>query len=191
MQCPRPWEEPLRMSDDPIDALALWLHWTAHSTGQAGKLGELIRAAAREAHELHAGLAGVEDDDPADVPALMDRFLARWDECERLTGTEPNAPPGERPTDPWGFGRGTQAARINDLLAGDEFRTITEVYHEVAREFPTVTRARVNTHIQVLRQRHRASLQEQRNGRRVAFRLDPSATAAPALQVLSGHGRTH
>jgi len=167
------------MSDDPIESLALWLHWTAHSNGHADRLGELVRAATREAHEIHNGSAGVEDDDPADVPSLMARFLAKWEECERLSGTGPNTVVGDRTPDPWGFSRGTQAARINEMLAAGEFRSITDVYQELVREFPTVTRARVNTHIQVLRQRHRARLQEQRHGRRVAFRLEP---AAPALQ---------
>jgi hypothetical protein len=166
------------MTDDPIESLALWLHWTAHSNGHADRLGELVRAATCEANGILGGLAGVEDDDPADVPTLMARFLAKWEECERLTGTEPNATVVDRTPDPWGFSRGTQASRINELLAAGEFRTITDVYHELVREFPTATRARVNTHIQVLRQRHRMSLQEQRNGRRVAFRLEP----APALQ---------
>jgi|SRR5947209_5770988 hypothetical protein len=158
------------MTDDPIEALALWLHWTAHSTGQAVRLGELIRTATREAHEIHADLAGAEDDDGVAIPALMDRFLARWEECERLTDATPL--PGERETDRWGFGRGTQAARINELLSTGNFRTISDVSAELVREFPTATRARVNTHIQVLRQRHRACLLEQRHGRRVAFRLD-------------------
>lgn len=81
--------------------------------------------------------------------------------------------PTEAGQDPWGYGLGTQAAGINRLLAGGEFRTISDVYAELARDFPRTTRARVNTHIAVLRRRHRACLLEKRDGRWVAFRLLP------------------
>lgn len=85
------------------------------------------------------------------------------------------SPAPGRPTvghpDPWGYGQGTQAAGINRLLAGGGFRSITDVYAELVRAFPRTTRARVNTHIAVLRRHHRACLLEKRDGRWVAFRL--------------------
>ncbi|HEX3152967.1 MAG TPA: hypothetical protein VHR66_33150 [Gemmataceae bacterium] len=157
------------MHDDPIESLALWLHWMAHSSGRAPALAGLIQDAAREARDIHGTAAG-DDDEPTEMAALVDRFAAKWEECERLSAGD--VEPGEpRDLDPWGFTRGTQAARINELLNGEEFRAVNEVFVELVKEFPTATRARVNTHVQVLRQRSRASLLEHRHGRRVAFRL--------------------
>lgn len=165
------------MHADEIESLALWLHWTAHSAGHAALLGDLIRAAAREAREIYVQPGGADEDEAGDMPALVDRFAARWEDCERLTRQADSPAPGQPAApDPWGFGRGTQAARINELLAADQFRTINELFAELVRDFPGTTRARVNTHVQVLRQRHRPLLLERRHGRRVSFRLVTEVT---------------
>jgi hypothetical protein len=176
------------MHEKDVELLALWLHGTAHAAGQAGTVRDLIRTASVQAIEMY-GLPGEgEEDDREDMPTLMGRFAAKWDECERhtrehLEGVTTEAPGGvsetgsaqTRPTgetDRWGYGVGTQAARINELLAGNGFRTTDEVFEVLVREFPTTTRGRVSSHIQSLRHYHPSRLQEQRDGRRVAFRLD-------------------
>jgi hypothetical protein len=74
-------------------------------------------------------------------------------------------------TDKWGNGLGTQAARINELLSVGTFRSVNEVCNVLVREFPTTTAGRVRQHCQWLRENHPGRLQEQRDGRLVAFRL--------------------
>jgi hypothetical protein len=176
------------MHEKDVEYVALWLHGTAHAAGKADMVRDLIRTASIQAIEMYGLPAEGEEDDPEDMPTLMGRFAAKWDECERdirehLEGatTEPKEPAAgpspavKRPkgeTDRWGYSLGTQAARINELLSGKEFRNTDEVFDVLVREFPTTTRARVSSHIQNLRDNHRSRLQEQRDGRRVAFRLE-------------------
>jgi hypothetical protein len=160
------------MRDNEIESFALWLHWTAYSSGRTKLLGDLIRTASQEAREIYASPPGTDDDDREEMPALVERFAAKWEECERLVRQDSEIlSDGIRDLDKWGYSVGTQAARINQLLSGKDFLAITEVFSELVGDFPNTTRARVNTHIQVLRQRHRAQLLEQRSGRRVLFRL--------------------
>ena len=85
-----------------------------------------------------------------------------------------------RKTDGWGCGVETQAARINELLSGTDFRTTTEVYDALIRDFPATTRARVSAHIQWLRKHHRPRLLEQRDGHAVSFRLASEPAGLPA-----------
>jgi hypothetical protein len=179
-----------------VESLALWLHWLASSTGNAELLSQLIRSGVREVAELYGPPNNTDDD----MPTLVERFAREWEECENLVRRDgdgesshatadapvielPNAPPilARTATDEWGFALGSQAAEINALLTGTEYRSINEVFEQVATRFPTITRARVNSHIQVLRHRFRPFLHEQRQGRNVSFRLalqTPLANAA-------------
>jgi hypothetical protein len=176
------------MHEKDVELLALWLYGTAHAAGQADMVRDLIRTASVQAIEMY-GLPGEgEEDDPEDMPTLMGRFAAKWDDCERHTRahlegitteadergaeTTPAKKGSQGATDRWGYTVGTQAARINELLSGNEFRTTDEVFDVLVREYPTTTRGRVSSHIQSLRHYHPSRLHEQRDGRRVAFRLD-------------------
>lgn len=73
--------------------------------------------------------------------------------------------------DRWGYGIGTQAARLNRMLAGSKYLSVDEMYDALVKEFSTTTRSRVSSHMTSLRRKQRGYLQEQREGRIVLFRL--------------------
>jgi len=73
--------------------------------------------------------------------------------------------------DHWGYGIGTQAARLNRMLAGSKFLSVEDMYKALVMEFPSTTRSRVSSHMTSLRRKQRGHLQERREGRIMLFRL--------------------
>ena len=73
--------------------------------------------------------------------------------------------------DRWGNAPGTQAARLNELLALPGHHTVDDLYQRLVSEFPTTTRGRVHGHIKYLRKQN-AKLSEYKEGGLLHIRLD-------------------
>jgi hypothetical protein len=68
---------------DEVEFLALWLHLAAQQAGQLEVVRGVIRSAMNESVEMYGLREFDEPDKPWDIPALIGRFAAAWDEADR------------------------------------------------------------------------------------------------------------
>ena len=85
------------MHEKDVETLAVWLHGTAHAAGQADLVRDLIRTAAVHSIEMYGLPTDGADGDPDDVPTVVGRFAAAWDECDHHARDHDGAAPPNRP----------------------------------------------------------------------------------------------
>lgn len=68
---------------DEVQFLAIWLHTAAKQAGHLDLVRGLIRSAMKESVDMY-GLPNMEEpDDPQDIPTIISKFAASWDEFDR------------------------------------------------------------------------------------------------------------
>ena len=162
---------------DEVEFLAIWLHGAAAEAGHLQLVRGLIQTAMKQAIEMYGLPELDEPDDPQDIPTVIGKFAAAWDDFDRQVrqdgGIEqPNSRsagddrkpstrlPGQATSESknktrYGSGEGTGAASIDivvmDMPLGREF-TEAEVVDEVRRR-KLQERKAVDKHLYALRNR--------------------------------------
>ncbi len=169
------------MSQSELELLAVWLHLAADETGQV----EVVRSLIRRAHATAIEMYGIPS---AQVPCEGDhivetlgQFAGLWDEDVAIQSARLHDSAIAESTkivngssqarDLWNFTVGSQAARINELLNIDQFRTVNEIYDILVCEFATTTVERVRSHVYALKKKHPGLLKEKWEGNRVSYQL--------------------
>lgn len=68
---------------DEVEFLAIWLHQATAEAGQLKLVRGLIQSAMREAIEMYGLPELDEPDDPQEIPTIIGKFAAAWDDFDR------------------------------------------------------------------------------------------------------------